>query len=71
MQLFDISTLSSVMQRPSAENEWQHPAGKTAPIPSAGAERLTPLEVQAASYLALSESIVNLSIMFMINDPLK
>ena len=51
-----MSTFSSVMQRPSAEKLWQHPAMEEDVLPIIpGLEpRRTPLEVQAASYLAAS-----------------
>ena len=57
------STFSSVMHRPSAEKLWQHPAIEEVvfPIMPGRNPRLTPLEVQAASYLAASDRIASLS----------
>ena len=49
------------MHRPSAEKEWQHPAAMVDPIPLRRRPRSSPLEVQAASYLAASARIVSLS----------
>ena len=67
-QTLVISTFSSVMQRPSAEKLWQHPAMEEVvlPIMPALAPRCTPLEVQAASYLAASVRIVSFSRTFML-----
>ena len=58
-----ISTFSSVTHRPSAEKLWQHPAIEedVLPIISGLAPRFTPLDVQAASYLAASDRMVSLS----------
>jgi len=63
MQELLISTFKSEMQRPSDENEWQIP-GATAlpmPLPPTGPLRLTPLDVQAASYFALSARMFSFS----------
>ena len=51
------------MQRPSAEKLWQHPAMEEDVLPvMPGLEpRRTPLEVQAASYLAASVRMVSFS----------
>ena len=40
------------MHRPSAEKEWQQPHWVVLPMVPGRPERLRPLEVQAASYLA-------------------
>ena len=61
MQLLDMSTLSSEMQRPSAEKLWQMPAMAAVPIMPGLGPRSTPLEVQATSYLAESVRICSLS----------
>ena len=56
-----MSTLSSDMQRPSAEKLWQMPQAIELPIVPFAARRSTPLDVQATSYLAASVSIVSFS----------
>ena len=61
-QLLVISTFSSEMQRPSAAKLWQMPHPTADPSIPACPSRSTPLEVQAASYLAESASIRSLSI---------
>jgi len=58
-----------VIQRPTEENEWQQPKGIVLPMPPLLLLRSDPLDVQAASYFALSASIVNLSIISMMNPP--
>ena len=50
------------MHRPSAEKEWQQPAAMVEPSRPARPARSSPLEVQAASYLAASARMVSLSI---------
>ena len=62
-QLLVINTFSRVMHRPSAEKLWQQPAIEEVvlPIIPGRALRLTPLEVQAASYLAASVRMASLS----------
>ena len=45
------------MHRPSAEKEWQQPHWVVLPMVPGRPERLRPLEVQAASYLAASAKI--------------
>ena len=61
-QLLVINTFSRVMHRPSAEKLWQQPAIEEVvlPIIPGRALRLTPLEVQAASYLAASVRMAQL-----------
>ena len=57
MQLLVISTLSSEMQRPSAEKLWQIPQLTALPKAPLTPSRCTPLEVQATSYFAASDRI--------------
>ena len=61
-QTLVISTFSREMHRPSAEKEWQQPGAVVLPMVPGRPGRSMPLEVQAASYLAASDRIVNLSI---------
>ena len=49
------------MHLPSAEKVWQMPGARALPMPLRAPLRVTPLEVQATSYLAASERIVSLS----------
>ena len=56
-----MSTLSKVMQRPSAEKLWQMPAARVLPILPFCASRSMPEDVQATSYFAASASISSLS----------
>ena len=58
-----MSTFSSEIHRPSAEKLWQQPAmeEEVFPIFPGLDSRRTPLEVQAASYLAASVRIASLS----------
>ena len=61
-QLFVISTFNREMHRPSAEKLWQIPQAIALPIPPfSEAPRSTPLEVQATSYFAESDSIFSFS----------
>ena len=51
------------MHRPSAEKEWQQPAGRVCP------GLFDPDDVQAASYFALSASMVSFSMMSIVSTP--
>jgi len=62
MQTFVISTFKREMHRPSAAKLWQMPQAAVLPMPPAEGTLATPLEVQAASYLAASDKIVSFSI---------
>ena len=53
--------LSKDTQRPSAEKVWQIPAATELPMPVPFPLRSTPLEVQATSYFAASESMASFS----------
>lgn len=61
-----MSTFSSEIQRPSAEKLWQQPAMEedVLPIIPGREPRITPLDVQEASYFAASVRMVSLSSKF-------